>query len=185
MTKKFTVASQVQKAVFEKILLNELSDGFWKMAKPKDHAEVWNNVEILVSTATGTVGAVGFASARNYNFVNPEFYKKNENALLAAAQEVDPLITPKSLKKHLIQLNQIIGARQEKADGPVTKLSRGRKNSGTSETKTDSSRMQRAKATFIDPTPEEISDTPEEISDLTTDVEQISDLTIESEDTAK
>lgn len=125
MSKKvLTVATAVQAAVFNEVLLGEIATGFWKNARPADHADYWKGVEVVVGTE---LGATGFEVPRNYNFVNPEFFQKNEAALMAAAQTAQTDITVKQLKKQLITLNQVIGSRVKEVGGTVTKLHRGRK----------------------------------------------------------
>ena len=131
-TKVLIVASAVQKAVLEQVLLQEIATGFWKEARPADHADSWKGVSIEVGTQ---LGAQGFDIPRNYNFVNPDFFKKAEAKLLEAAKTVEPEITAKSLKKHLLELNQILGGRFKEVGGVITKLPRGRKAEET-ETKT-------------------------------------------------
>ena len=108
MSRTLTVATEVQKAVFTQVLLGEIATGFWKNARPADHADSWKNVEITVGSE---LGAVGFDVPRNYNFVNPDFFRKAEDKLMNAAKTVNPDITVKQLKKQLISLNQILGAR--------------------------------------------------------------------------
>lgn len=125
MSKKvLTVATAVQKAALENVLLQEIATGFWKDARPADHADNWKGVEIAVGTK---LGAEGFEIPRNYNFVNPDFFKKNEAKLLAAGQTVQTDLNTKQLKKALIELNQILGGRITEVGGAVTKLARGRK----------------------------------------------------------
>lgn len=124
--KTFTVATAVQKAVLQEVLLGEIATGFWKNARPADHAESWKGVEIKVGQA---LGPAGFEVPRKYNFVNPDFFKKAGAKLLAAAQTVDPNMNEKQLKKALINLNLIVGERQKEIGGPVTKLQRGRARS--------------------------------------------------------
>jgi hypothetical protein len=124
MAKVLTVATPVQKAVFEQVFLNEMSHGFWKNARPADHADYWKGVTLVVGTELGTNG---FDVPRNYNFVNPEFFCKVEDKLMAVAEVAQPGITTKQLKKQLISLNQIIGGRLKEVGGTVVKLPRGRK----------------------------------------------------------
>lgn len=126
MTKILYVASEVQKAVLEKVLLQEICFGFWKNTRPSDHISYWKNVTVEIGP---NLGPAGFEIPRNYNFVNPVFYKKNEEKLLEAAKTVNINITSKQLKKQLILLNQIIGARLNELGGQATKLHRGRKPS--------------------------------------------------------
>lgn len=131
--KTLTVATEVQKAVLEQVLLAEIAGGFWKNARPSDHADSWKDVQVV----TGTVlGASGFQIPRNYNFVNPEFFKNTGDRMLAAAASVNPNITVRQLKKQLISLNQILGARLKEIGGEISKLKRGRKNAALQVTQT-------------------------------------------------
>jgi hypothetical protein len=124
MVKTLTVATEVQKAVFENVLMGEIATGFWKNARPADHADYWKGVSVVVGAQ---LGVTGFDAPRNYNFVNPEFFQKTRDSLMAAAASVNPNVTEKQLKKQLIALNQIIGSRLKEIGGSVTKLQRGRK----------------------------------------------------------
>ena len=156
MSKKvLVVASSVQLAVLQQVLLSEIATGFWKNARPADHAESWQGVEIKVGT---DLGASGFEMPRNYNFVNPEFFKKAEERLMDAAKTANPDITVKQLKKQLISLNQILGSRLKEVGGAVTKLPRGRKQSTDASTpsvkKTSKSNVKRSAAVFVEPTAE-------------------------------
>ena len=160
MSKKvLTVATPVQAAVFTEVLLGEIATGFWKNARPADHADYWKGVDVAVGAE---LGATGFEVPRNYNFVNPEFFAKNETALMTAAQTVQADITVKQLKKQLISLNQIIGARLKEVGGSVTKLPRGRKAIATAaetavtETKTEkkAATTRRAQVKFVEPVAE-------------------------------
>ena len=54
--KVLTVATAVQKAVMEQVLLAEIAMGFWKNARPADHADYWKGVEIKVGTVLGASG---------------------------------------------------------------------------------------------------------------------------------
>lgn len=147
-----TVATAVQKAVFETVLLAEIATGFWKNARPADHADYWKGVEIKVGTV---LGPVGFEVPRNYNFVNPDFFEKAKVALLKAANEADPALTEKALKKQLLSLNQILGGRMTEIGGEVKKLPRGRKQSAEpTEVKAkaaSSTTTRRAPVNFADP----------------------------------
>lgn len=150
MTRKIlTVATEIQAAVFNQVLLSEISTGFWRAARPADHASYWKGVEVVVGTE---LGISGFDAPRNYNFVNPEFFAKSEEALLAAAKTADANVTSKQLKKQLISLNQIVGSRLKEVNGKVSKLGRGRKqNSTTTETSTSQATSTRkVAATFVD-----------------------------------
>ena len=106
-----------------------MQNGFWKNARPADHADYWKQVKLQVVEDDGVMalGPHGFEVPRNYNFVNPDFFRKAEDRLMAAAESAHAGITVKQLKKQLITLNQIIGTRIKEVGGPVTKLSRGRK----------------------------------------------------------
>lgn len=153
MSKTLTVASEVQKTVFVEVLLAEIATGFWKNARPADHADAWQGVTVVVGTE---LGPSGFDVPRNYNFVNPDFFRKNEDKLMEAARKVKPDITVKQLKKQLISLNQILGSRLKEIGGIVTKLPRGRKQTADSETKatkSSKSSVRRVAAQIV--TPEE------------------------------
>ena len=151
MSRTLTVATEVQKAVFTQVLLGEIATGFWKNARPADHADSWKNVEITVGSE---LGAVGFDVPRNYNFVNPDFFRKAEDKLMNAAKTVNPDITVKQLKKQLISLNQILGARLKEIGGPVAKLPRGRKTpadpSTVKTTKVSKTSVRRVPVTFAE-----------------------------------
>jgi hypothetical protein len=130
--KTFTVANAVQAALMTNILLPEIKRGFWKNARPENHAESWADVEIVVAADESVqLGAEGFSPARNYNFVNPDFVTEYRDRLVAAAATADPEITIKYVKQNLIQLNRIVGKRLKSIGGPVEKLPRG-KGAGTS-----------------------------------------------------
>ena len=148
--KVLTVATAVQKAVMEKVLLAEIATGFWKNARPADHADYWKGVEIKVGTVLGASG--GLEIPRNYNFVNPTFTAKSLKAMLDAAHTADPALTENALKKQLLSLNQIIGGRLVEIGGEVKKLPRGRKNTTEAtevkETKTTSTTTRRAAVNF-------------------------------------
>lgn len=156
MSKNLIVATAVQAAVLSEVLLGEIATGFWRNARPADHADSWKGVNIQVGTELGTQG---FDMPRNYNFVNPDFFRKAEDKLMAAAQAVNPDITVKQLKKQLISLNQILGARLKEVGGAVTKLPRGRKStpetsSAPSEpkvTKQNKASVRRVAANIVEP----------------------------------
>jgi len=154
MSKTLTVASEVQKAVFVEILLGEIATGFWKNARPADHADSWKGVSVVVGT---DLGAAGFDVPRNYNFVNPDFFRKAEDRLMGAAKTVNPDITVKQLKKQLISLNQILGARLKEIGGAVTKLPRGRKQPSEAavvkSSKTTKSVVRKVAANIVDAIP--------------------------------
>lgn len=135
------------------VLLTEIATGFWKNARPADHAESWQGVNIKVGA---DLGASGFEIPRNYNFVNPDFFKKAEDRLMEAAKTANPDITVKQLKKQLISLNQILGSRLKEVGGAVTKLPRGRKQTtdatAPSVKKTAKANVRRAAAVFAEAT---------------------------------
>jgi hypothetical protein len=124
--KILTVATDVQKAIFEQVLRQEIATGFWKNGRPADHADSWKGVEVVVGSQ---FGPSGFTVPRNYNFVNPDFYEKSgvKDRILKAAQSVDANVTEKQVKKQLINLNLIVGGRIKEQGGEITKLPRGRK----------------------------------------------------------
>jgi hypothetical protein len=157
MSKTLTVATEVQKTVFTEVLLGEIATGFWKNARPADHADSWKGITVVVGT---DLGSNGFDVPRNYNFVNPDFFRKAEEKLMTAARTVNPDITVKQLKKQLISLNQILGARLKEIGGAVTKLPRGRKTptegAVVKSTKTAKSTVRKVAANLVEPakTPE-------------------------------
>ena len=150
--KVLTVATAVQKAVMEQVLLAEIATGFWKNARPADHADYWKGVEIKVGTVLGASG--GLEIPRNYNFVNPTFTVKTLKSMLDAAHTADPALTENALKKQLLSLNQIIGGRLTEIGGEVKKLPRGRKTTTEatevkqSSSKTASTTTRRAAVNF-------------------------------------
>jgi hypothetical protein len=147
MQKSLTVATEVQKVLFEGPLLSHISSGFWKTARPADHADYWKNVTVSVGT---DLGVKGFTAPRNYNFVNPEFFAKNEQQLLTAAQTVQADITLKQLKKQLISLNQILGSRLKEVGGQISKLHRGRKASSQQPTTDSTPSVRKAAVKFVE-----------------------------------
>jgi hypothetical protein len=155
--KILTVATEVQAVVLTEILLGEIATGFWKNARPADHADYWKGVVVQVGS---DLGPNGFEVPRNYNFVNPDFFQKAETNLMNVAKTVNPDITIKQLKKQLISLNQILGSRLKEIGGSVMKLPRGRKTpvdpviTTTTEKKTKAS-VRKAAATFVEPITEE------------------------------
>ena len=151
MTKTLTVATAVQKAILEQVLFPEMQKGFWKNVRPADHFDSWKGIEVTVGTQ---YGPSGFDVPRNYNFVNPVFFAKAEAQLLECASKVQEGITVKQLKKQLIGLNQIIGARIKEPNGSVTKLKRGKKVvSVSSQKKTSVATVKKAVANIVE-TPE-------------------------------
>jgi hypothetical protein len=152
MSKTLIVATPVQKTVLTDVLLQEIRSGFWKNARPADHADSWIGVDIVVGT---DLGASGFDVPRNYNFVNPDFFRKAEEKLMNAAKTVNPDITVKQLKKQLISLNQILGARLKEVGGTITKLPRGRKQPAettvTTSKKAVKSTVRKAVANIVTP----------------------------------
>ena len=150
MSKTLTVATEVQKTVFTEILLGEIATGFWKNARPADHADSWKGVTLVVGS---DLGANGFEVPRNYNFVNPGFFRKAEEKLMTSAKTINADITVKQLKKQLISLNQILGARLKEIGGAVTKLPRGRKQPSETivkSTKSAKSTVRKVVANIVD-----------------------------------
>lgn len=124
MLKQLLVSSEVQAVLMNTFLLDEIKTGFWKDQRPSTHGAAWEGVEVLVSD-TNTVGGVNFKSARFYDFLNPEFTKIHEAKLVQIAQTVKPNITFKSLKKELIELARIIGARMTDKTQEPARVYRG------------------------------------------------------------
>lgn len=124
MAKRLYVSSAVQAALLSNVLIPQMKDGFWKSHRPADHAAQWADVEIIVSTDE-RLGAVDFKVPRLYNFVNPEFIKPNEHALVQAAQTIKPSSNFRSVKKELIELSRIVGGRLGDKNAVPTKANRG------------------------------------------------------------
>jgi hypothetical protein len=124
MSKVLYVASQVQVELLKQILIPQFKNGFWQNHRPSNHYEAWAGVEIVVNDAS-VLGAEGWKIPRTYNFVNPEFLKENEDALVAIAQSVKSSSNFKSVKKELIELSRIVGGRLTDKNGEITKANRG------------------------------------------------------------
>lgn len=124
MTKRLYVSSIVQAKLLTAVLIPQMKDGFWKDHRPADHYKEWEGVEVTVSE-TEQLGADGWKVPRLYNFVNPDFIKPNERALVEAAQSVKPSSTFRSVKKELIELSWIVGGRLTSKSGVRAKANRG------------------------------------------------------------
>lgn len=130
MSKILYVSSAVQAALMTQVFIPELIDGFWKNHRPAGHGEVWRDVEVKVSE-NGELGPVGFDAPRNYNFLNLDFALPNEARLVAVAQSAKANSNFKSVKKELIELGRIVGARLASRDATPVKLFRGNHKPGT------------------------------------------------------
>ena len=130
MSKILYVSSAVQAALMTQVFIPELIDGFWKNHRPAGHGEVWRDVEVKVSD-DGRLGPEGWEAPRNYNFLNLEFALPNEARLVAVAQSVKSNSNFKSVKKELIELGRIVGARLPSRDAAPVKLYRGNHKPGT------------------------------------------------------
>ena len=124
MTKRLLVSSAVQAHLLKEVLIPQMSTGFWKDHRPADHAQQWSDVQIEVTT-DGTLGADGWKVPRNYNFVNPDFIKPNEQVLVSAAQAVKSSSNFRSVKKELIELSWIVGGRLTSRAAERVKANRG------------------------------------------------------------
>lgn len=129
-TKILYVSSAVQAALMSQVFIPELIDGFWKDHRPAGHGDAWRDVQVQVTT-DGTLGPVGFAAPRNYNFLNLDFALPNEARLVAVAQTVKSNSNFKSVKKELIELGRIVGSRLVSRDSTPVKLYRGNHKPGT------------------------------------------------------
>jgi len=136
MSKILYVSSAVQAALMSEVFIPELIDGFWKNHRPAGHGEAWRDVEVKVSD-DGTLGPVGFNAPRNYNFLNLDFFNAkhgdstNEDRLVAIAQRIKANSSSKSVKKELIELGRIVGARLASREATPVKLFRGNHKPGT------------------------------------------------------
>ena len=156
MSKKILiVASIVQKAVMEKVIFDQIANGFWKNnRKAAEHAKAWAGVHVTVSPEKGSkLGAVGFTVPRNYNFVNPAFLKACEPEMLEVAKTVQADVTTKLLRRQLIQLSRIVGGRIKEVGGSITKLNRGRKAPASPKTASTVT-VKKAPAKIVEPAPE-------------------------------
>lgn len=132
MTKRLYVSSTVQAALLTNVLIPQMKDGFWKDHRPADHYKEWQDVEVVVSTDE-RLGPDNFKVPRLYNFVNPDFIKPNEAALVAAAQAVKTSSNFRSVKKELIELSRIVGGRLSDKNGIPVKANRGNARPVTSD----------------------------------------------------
>jgi hypothetical protein len=146
MSKILYVSSAVQAALMTEVFIPELMDGFWKSHRPAGHGEVWRDVEVKVSE-NSVLGTSGFDTPRNYNFLNLDFALPNEARLVSVAQTVKPNSNFKSVKKELIELGRIVGARLVSREGVAVKLVRGNHKDGT--VTVSSARARQASATLI------------------------------------
>lgn len=146
MSKILYVSSPVQAALMAQIFIPELTDGFWKEHRPAGHGEVWRDVEVKV-TEDGTLGPVGFAAPRNYNFLNLDYALPNEAKLVAVAKSVKANANFKSVKKELIELGRIVGSRLASKDATPVKLYRGNHKPGTETV--SSSKARQASASLV------------------------------------
>ena len=124
MIKRLYVSSTVQAKLLTEVLIPQMKDGFWKDHRPANHYKEWEGVEIVVST-TDQLGAENFKIPRTYNFVNPDFIKPNEAALVTAAQSAKASSNFRSVKKELIELSRIVGGRLSDKNGIPAKANRG------------------------------------------------------------
>jgi hypothetical protein len=140
LSKILFVSSPVQAALMTQVFIPELINGFWKNHRPAGHGDVWRDVQVQVSP-DGTLGPVGFAAPRNYNFLNLDFALPNEARLVAIAQAVKPNSNFKSIKKELIELGRIVGARLVNEGAVPVKLYRGNHRPGTETVSSSKARM--------------------------------------------
>lgn len=125
MKKKLLVSSILQATLLNQFLIGEIQTGFWKEQRPVAHGAAWDDVQIVVSP-TNQVGPIdGFKPLRFYDFLNPEFTKLYENKLVEIARTVKPTMTFKALKKELIELARIIGARMTDKTQEPARVFRG------------------------------------------------------------
>lgn len=124
MTKRLYVSSTVQAKLLSAVLIPQMKDGFWKDHRPADHHKEWEGVEIVVSD-TERLGAEGWKVPRNYNFVNPDFIKPNEQLLVTTAQQTKANSTFRSVKKELMELSWIVGGRLTTKNAERVKANRG------------------------------------------------------------
>lgn len=122
--KQLFVASPIQIALLEEIIIPEMINGYWKDHRPAGHGNEWTGVDLQVTT-NGQVGPFNFKVPRLYNFTNPEFMEKCEESLIALAQTYDKSLTRKGVIKLLNELSQIVGGRLTDLSEPPVKAYRG------------------------------------------------------------
>lgn len=150
MQKILSVETEIQKAIFENVLLPEITSGFWKNVRPYNHADFFKDVSVMLGQNLGTFG---FKCSRSYNFINPDFFKKNEERLLNVAQQINKNITKRQLRKQLISLNEILKSRQGEVNDDGVKPSRRKRNPSTAVTikkKSGNVMVRRVMANIID-----------------------------------
>lgn len=123
------VSSAVQAILMREVFIPEIMTGFWQNFRPAGHGDVWRDVEIRVSE-DGKLGPVGFATMRNYNFMNLEFSVPNQERLVAVAQKVKPTANMKYIAKEMAELGRIIAGRLTARDAEPLKLYRGNHRPG-------------------------------------------------------
>lgn len=124
--KKLVVATTVQKAVLDKVLLNEIQNGKWRDERPAGHAQCWTDVSVVVGDE---LGPVGFDVPRNYDFSLPVSSDEIGPKMLEAAMEVDSSINTKLLSRQMVELSRIVGGRIKKIGEKPVILNRGQENS--------------------------------------------------------
>ena len=147
--KKLHVSNEVQKALFDKLLKDEIINGFWtSITNMEEIKATWSDVECEIN---GKLGPVNFKISRNYNFANPNFIKIYKDTLISIASKVIPGIKFSEVKEQLISLNRIVGGRMKEIDGPIEKMNNDCKikNTNTKHLHGKKYMIRRANATFI------------------------------------
>lgn len=142
--KKFVVASPIQQKLVEQIIIPQIISGFWKNARPFNHAESWQQVIVCIGH---DLGAHGFKLPRKYNLLNYGFLDSIDDKMLEVAQTINPNITKKQVKKQIISLNHILGSRLKEIGGKINKPQSNRKTVVPTVPKPN---VKRVAATFAD-----------------------------------
>jgi hypothetical protein len=126
MSRKFYVASRLQKHLLDNLLLNEIRNGFWAAQRPAGHATSWVAVDVVVAEGNvSRLGADGFELARGYNFSHADLLHKHEDTIIKLSREIIPSITMKAIRKELVELSHITAGRFTDRYGSIAKANRG------------------------------------------------------------
>lgn len=102
----FYVRNAVQKALFDKELKGQLSDGWWENASPHDHYRDWCNAEVVVAKPDEPLGHVFSTMRQNYALDAKGLLDCVGDRMLAICREAsgDPNYTLAQMRKELRDL---------------------------------------------------------------------------------
>lgn len=124
LPKKLFVSNELEQKLLTFFIQNEFREGFWKVHRPFNHADYWDDVSVEISTNC-MVGPSGFKSPCPYNFANPELLKLRGDTIHNMIEEYHPDIKAGQVKCILTQLSQIISGRLQDTRLPAIKAPRG------------------------------------------------------------